>query len=121
MIPSPIPTRSEGFGDADVQSPFPTETLAAESTLGVESTLAAESTLAVESTLTAESAAGTEDDNRDDERDDENEAPVRETNEATEAPEEFEVDDEDEALDQNGGDEDGEDDDYEDTDADAED
>jgi hypothetical protein len=36
------------------------------------------------------------DDDRDDERDDENEIPVRETDEATEAPEEFEVDDEDE-------------------------
>jgi len=35
------------------------------------------------------------DDERDDEHDDENEIPVRETDESTEAPEEFEVDDED--------------------------
>jgi len=35
-------------------------------------------------------------DDRDDERADENEAPVRETNENTEGPEEFEIDDEDE-------------------------
>ena len=42
-------------------------------------------------------ATGTEDDedDRDDERADENEAPVRETNENMEAPEEFAVDDED--------------------------
>jgi hypothetical protein len=43
--------------------------------------------------------SGTEDD--DDERDDEhtreNEAPIREANDQTEAPEEFKVDDEDEA------------------------
>ena len=40
---------------------------------------------------------GTEDDDdRDDEHDGENEAPIREVNEQTEAPEEFEVDDEDE-------------------------
>jgi hypothetical protein len=40
---------------------------------------------------------GTVDDDDDlaDERPDENEAPIRETSEATEAPEEFEVDDED--------------------------
>ena len=43
------------------------------------------------------------DDGRDDERDDENEIPVRETDEATEAPEEFEVDDED-AIDNDDGD-----------------
>jgi len=36
-----------------------------------------------------------EDDARDDESADENEIPIRETNEATEAPEEFEIDDED--------------------------
>ena len=42
--------------------------------------------------------AGTkdDDDDRDDEHAGENEIPVRETNEATEAPEEFEVNDEDE-------------------------
>jgi hypothetical protein len=41
---------------------------------------------------------GTMDDDDDpaDENPNENEAPIRETNEATEAPEEFEVDDEDE-------------------------
>jgi hypothetical protein len=40
---------------------------------------------------------GTVDDDDDpaDESEDENEAPIRETSEATEAPEEFEVDDED--------------------------
>lgn len=37
-----------------------------------------------------------DDDDRDDEHSAENEAPVRETDENTEAPEEFEVDDEDE-------------------------
>jgi hypothetical protein len=37
-----------------------------------------------------------DDDDRDDEHDSENEAPVRETDENTEAPEEFEIDDEDE-------------------------
>jgi hypothetical protein len=44
-------------------------------------------------------ATGTvdDDDDPDDEREDENEAPVRERSDATEAPEEFEVDDEDEA------------------------
>jgi hypothetical protein len=36
-----------------------------------------------------------DDDEPEDERDDENEAPIRESSEATEAPEEFEVDDED--------------------------
>jgi hypothetical protein len=43
-------------------------------------------------------STGTVDDDDDpaDESADENEAPIRETNEATEAPEEFEVDDEDE-------------------------
>jgi hypothetical protein len=43
-------------------------------------------------------ATGTVDDedDRDDERADENEAPIRETDERTESPEEFEVDDEDE-------------------------
>jgi hypothetical protein len=42
-------------------------------------------------------ATGTVDDedDRDDERADENEAPIRETNEKTETPEEFETDDED--------------------------
>jgi hypothetical protein len=42
---------------------------------------------------------GTVDDDDDpaDESRNENEAPIRETNEATEAPEEFEVDDEDES------------------------
>jgi hypothetical protein len=41
--------------------------------------------------------SGTEDDDddRDDEHANENEAPIRETDENTEAPEEFEVDDED--------------------------
>jgi hypothetical protein len=43
------------------------------------------------------SRSGTEDDNddRDDEHASENEAPIREANDQTEAPEEFEVDDED--------------------------
>jgi hypothetical protein len=43
--------------------------------------------------------SGTEDndDDRDDEHTRENEAPIREVNDQTEAPEEFEVDDEDEA------------------------
>jgi hypothetical protein len=42
--------------------------------------------------------SGTEDDddNRDDEHTHENEAPIREVDDQTEAPEEFEVDDEDE-------------------------
>ena len=44
---------------------------------------------------------GTEDEDDDDDRDDEhegeNEAPIREVDERTEAPEEFEVDDEDES------------------------
>jgi hypothetical protein len=46
-----------------------------------------------------ESPTGTpdDDDNRDDEHEDENEAPVGETDEHTEAPEEFEVDDEDDS------------------------
>jgi hypothetical protein len=39
---------------------------------------------------------GNEDDDRDDEHEGENEAPIREVDEQTEAPEEFEVDDEDE-------------------------
>jgi hypothetical protein len=38
-----------------------------------------------------------DDDDPSDEREDENEAPVHESSDATEAPEEFEVDDEDEA------------------------
>ena len=44
-----------------------------------------------------ERSTGTVDDfdDPDDERDDENEAPVRETDDATELPEEMEVDDED--------------------------
>ena len=37
-----------------------------------------------------------DDANRDDERDDENEAPIREVDERTEAPEEFELDDDEE-------------------------
>jgi hypothetical protein len=39
--------------------------------------------------------SGTEDDDRDDEHTRENAAPIREVNDQTEAPEEFEVDDED--------------------------
>jgi hypothetical protein len=46
--------------------------------------------------LVAESGAADDDDDRDDEHAGENEIPVRETDEHTEAPEEFEVDDEDE-------------------------
>jgi hypothetical protein len=51
-----------------------------------------------ELSVAIESAGGTkdDDDDRDDEHADENEIPVRETDEATEAPEEFELDDEDE-------------------------
>jgi hypothetical protein len=47
----------------------------------------------------AESTTGTpdDDDDRDDEHEGENEIPMRELGEATEAPEEFERDDEDEA------------------------
>lgn len=47
--------------------------------------------------LTDHPTSGTEDDDddRDDEHGGENEAPVRETDENTEAPEEFQVDDED--------------------------
>ena len=44
----------------------------------------------------SESIGTEEDDNRDDEHEGENEIPVGETSETTEAPEEFEVDDEDE-------------------------
>jgi ribosomal RNA methyltransferase Nop2 len=60
--------------------------------------------------------SGTEDDDddRDDEQVGENEAPVREVDDATEAPEEFEVDDED----QPAGSEDNDDDDDEDEDDD---
>lgn len=47
-----------------------------------------------ESTVSAQTN-GMDDDDRDDEHEGENEAPIRETNEHTEAPEEFEVDDED--------------------------
>ena len=49
-----------------------------------------------ELTLAEHPTSGTEDDDddRDDEHGGENEAPVRETDENTEAPEEFEVDDE---------------------------
>jgi hypothetical protein len=50
-----------------------------------------------ELTLSIVAAAGLksdDDDDRDDEHANENEAPVRETNEEVEAPEEFEVDDE---------------------------
>jgi hypothetical protein len=39
-----------------------------------------------------------DDDDRDDEHSGENEAPVQETDELTEAPEEMEIDDEDEAA-----------------------
>ena len=48
--------------------------------------------------VAAETTTGTPDDwdDRDDEHAGENEIPVRETSEGTEAPEEFEVDDEDE-------------------------
>jgi hypothetical protein len=48
-------------------------------------------------TETAQPTTGTVDDDDDpsDEHEDENEAPVRERNDSTEAPEEFEVDDED--------------------------
>jgi hypothetical protein len=51
-----------------------------------------------ESNAVAPHTTGTVDDDDDpaDESRNENEAPIRETNEATEAPEEFEVDDEDE-------------------------
>jgi hypothetical protein len=52
----------------------------------------------IEKLLLAEhptSGTQNDDDDRDDEHDGENEAPVRETDENTEAPEEFEVDDED--------------------------
>jgi len=60
---------------------------------------------------------GPDDDDRDDERADENEIPVRETDEQTEAPEEFQLDDEDDlghpedddADDELADDEDGED------------
>ncbi len=54
--------------------------------------------LPVVAPLAAESTTGTvdDDDDRDDEHGDENEIPVRETDDDTEAPEEFEVDDEDE-------------------------
>jgi hypothetical protein len=47
--------------------------------------------------VTAHRSSGTEDDDddRDDEHAGENEAPIREVNDQTEAPEEFEVDDED--------------------------
>jgi len=50
-----------------------------------------------ESNAVAPHTTGTVDDDDDpaDESEDENEAPIRETSEATEAPEEFEVDDED--------------------------
>jgi hypothetical protein len=63
-----------------------------------------------------------EDDARDDESADENEIPIRETNEATEAPEEFEIDDEDLPEDELEEDEldDDEDDDEEDEDLDDE-
>jgi hypothetical protein len=48
--------------------------------------------------------SGTEDDDddRDDEHARENEAPIREVNDRTEAPEEFEVDDEDAAPNRHG-------------------
>jgi protein SDA1 len=79
--------------EADLQSPFATETLAAESGTGTED----------------------DDDDRDDEHDDENEAPVREVDDATEAPEEFEVDDEDPEAD--GDEDDADDDDADEDDA----
>jgi hypothetical protein len=44
----------------------------------------------------ARPASGTQDDDRDDERAGENEAPIREVDDQTEAPEEFKIDDEDE-------------------------
>jgi hypothetical protein len=47
-----------------------------------------------ESTVSAQTN-GIDDDDNDDEHEGENEAPIRETDEETEAPEEFEVDDED--------------------------
>lgn len=51
-------------------------------------------TILPESTVSAQTN-GLDDDDRDDEHEGENEAAVRETDEHTEAPEEFEVDDED--------------------------
>jgi hypothetical protein len=42
------------------------------------------------------SGTADDDDDRDDEHDEENEAPTREISDRTEAPEEFEIDDEDE-------------------------
>jgi hypothetical protein len=63
-----------------------------------------------------ESAGGArdDDDDRDDEHAGENEIPVRETDEETEAPEEFEVDDEDQL---NAGADDDLDDDLDDEEA----
>jgi hypothetical protein len=49
-----------------------------------------------ENILPAQPTSGTEDDDRDDEHEGENEASVGAVDEDTEAPEEFEVDDEDE-------------------------
>jgi hypothetical protein len=46
--------------------------------------------------ITPTPTTGTDDDDRDDEHEGENEAPIREVDDQTEAPEEFEVDDEDE-------------------------
>jgi len=71
-----------------------------------------------ELSVAIESGGGTkdDDDDRDDERADENEIPVRETDEATEAPEEFEFDDEDER--DSGDDDDPDDDDPDDDDPD---
>jgi hypothetical protein len=58
------------------------------------------------------------DDDRDDEHADENEIPVRETDEETEAPEEFEVDDEDDLGHPEDDDLDDDDDDLDDDDLD---
>jgi len=77
--------------DFDLESPYVTETLAVESVSGTPD----------------------DDDDRDDEHDGENEVPIREVDDATEAPEEFEVDDEDDAdddLDASLGDDDDDDD-----------
>ena len=69
-----------------------------------------------ELSVVIESAGGTkdDDDDRDDEHAGENEIPVRETDEETEAPEEFEVDDENEP--DSGDDDDLDDDDLDDDD-----
>jgi hypothetical protein len=68
--------------------------------------------------FTTHPTSGTQDDDddRDDEHAGENEAPIREADDQTEAPEEFEVDDEDEL----GHPEDDEEDDEEDEETDEE-